>query len=82
MTISLDLERVMAKARMLGRNRALAERASNFDKPQDSPLSGEWADDPTPSDLAAILELTDPDLIEEACNNYESSYFEAWEEGL
>lgn len=82
MTTSLDLERTLAKARMLGRNRALAERASGFDHPQDSPLSGEWADDPTPSGLAATLELTDPDLIQEACNNYESSYFEAWTEGL
>ncbi len=85
MAINLDLERTLAQARMLGRNRALAERASRFAGPAENPLSGEWVGDPTPSSLAEFLNLDTTDgsgVIEEACDNYEAAYQEAWVEGL
>lgn len=81
---NLNLERLLAQARMLGRNRALAERACGLEQ-NESPLSGEWAGEPTPSSLAEYLGLDTTDgsgTIEAVCDNYESAYAEAWKEGL
>jgi len=83
-TIHLNLERACAQARMLGRNRALAERASNLEQ-NDSPLSGEWSGDPTPSSLGDYLGVDDTwdvGSIEAICESYEQAYAEAWEQGL
>jgi hypothetical protein len=41
-----------------------------------SPLSGEWADDPTPATLQANYGLTD-DELDEACDVYEDAFCQA-----
>lgn len=41
-----------------------------------SPLSGEWADDPTPTTLARDFELAEED-VDEACEAYEDGFYEA-----
>ena len=42
-----------------------------------APLSGEWADGPTPQDLQRRFDLSD-DLLDEACTVYEGAYYEAY----
>lgn len=54
-----------------------AEDASLADAP--SPLSGEWAGDPTTTSLMRDLGLdpheTNPDMIDHLCNSYEDGYW-------
>jgi beta-glucanase (GH16 family) len=41
-----------------------------------SPLSGEWADGPTPQTLQHDFELNDDD-VDEACDLYEAAFYQA-----
>jgi hypothetical protein len=71
-------------ARKLGAERgqndaafALAEGQYGEPRP---PLSGEFADDPTPVSLAREIGLRSAaDLFDVICSEYEDAYYDAWE---
>lgn len=48
-----------------------------------SPLSGEWADDPTPTDVLTALGVDDDDSADELLTTYETAFSEGfWGEVL
>lgn len=53
---------VLAQARMLGHNRGLVESGAGWPSADPTPLSGEWADDPTMATLARSLGVRPPGL--------------------
>lgn len=76
------------KATELGCNAALAERRNGNEEPQESPLSGEWADAPTSRSIAESLGFTQPDDdehhhewvdgLDELGTAWERGYFDTW----
>lgn len=61
-----DIERIKAQARIMGVNRAHSEMAAKWTGPDDTPLSGEWADDPVMATLARSLGVPAPVTLEHA----------------
>lgn len=77
-------------AAKLGTDYALTERRNGATEAQESPLSGEWADDPTDRDIALNVGYApgEDDTIEEMdeyaegrselADAWERGYFDAW----
>ena len=67
-------------AAKLGSTQALAEIDNGAEGPRETPLSGEWADEASPSRIAAAVEYTgtSDSAVDELCNAWERSYFDTW----
>lgn len=60
---------------------AIEDGDPGFEAP--APLSGEWADWPTPQTLADDLELDEEHRgseLDQICTDYELAYYEAWQD--
>ena len=72
------------KAHQHGTEYALAERANGATEARTGPLSGEWADDPTPRSVAYNVGWTTVDTdeeqeaVDELADAWERGYFDAW----
>ena len=80
----MDITAIHDKAAELGAAYARAEQQNGATEPREAPLSGEWADDPTPRDVArnaGYFEDDDPEIIDEIATAWENGYFDAWEHG-
>ncbi|WNN95097.1 hypothetical protein SEA_MAGRITTE_146 [Microbacterium phage Magritte] len=64
----------------LGSQQALAERRSGALEPRESPLSGEWAGDVSPSQIASSVGYTGTSdgAVDELCDAWERCYFDTW----
>ena len=71
-------------AHKLGTEYALQERAAGRTEPRESPLSGEWADDPTPLQIAGNVQYFPTysdgiaEDITELADAWERGYHDAW----
>ena len=77
----MDITAIHDKAAELGAERARIEQQNGATEPREAPLSGEWADDPTPRDVArnaGYFEDDDPEIIDEIATAWENGYFDAW----
>lgn len=75
------LDRITAQAAALGSSQAEDEFSAGHDNPVDAPLSGEWAGDLTPADLATrcgFSPYNDADSSA-ACEAFEDAYFGTWQ---
>ncbi len=77
----MDFTGILDTAATHGTEYALQERANGATEPREAPLSGEWADDPSPRDIArnaGYFEDDDPEIIDEIATAWENCYFDAW----
>lgn len=77
----MDITGILDTAAELGAAYARAERENGATEAREAPLSGEWADDPTPRDVArnaGYFEDDDPEIIDEIATAWENGYFDAW----
>lgn len=76
----MDITAIHDKAAELGAERARDEIADGAHQEREAPLSGEWAGDPTPRDVArdAGYEGEDAEEIDEIADAWENGYFDAW----
>ena len=77
----MDFESMRRRAYRMGRSHATACIAAGWMTPAEAPLSGEWADEPTPDDVLTDLGVT-PDTVDEVdvdelLGSWEAGYFEA-----
>lgn len=65
----------------LGSQQALAEIRNGAEEPRESPLSGEWADEVSPSRIAAAVSYTgtSDSAVDELADAWERCYFDTWE---
>ena len=73
---------VIAKARKMGADRGKADAVfaiaeGLYGEPRE-PLSGEWADEPTPKSVMNELGL-DEGYHQEVLDAYEDAYYDAWD---
>lgn len=76
-----DFTGILDKATELGGAYARAEQQNGVTEPREAPLSGEWADDPTPREIArnaGYFEDDDPEIIDEIATAWENGYFDTW----
>ena len=76
-----DITSILDTATKHGGERARIEQQNGATEPREAPLSGEWADDPTPRDVArnaGYFEDDDPESIDEIATAWENGYFDAW----
>ena len=71
------------QASTLGTEYALQEKAGGRTEPQESPLSGEWADGIVPRDIARNVGFADVDsnfgeALDELANAWENAYNDQW----
>lgn len=64
----------------LGSQQALTEIQNGNAGPRETPLSGEWADEASPSRIAAAVGYTGTSdgAVDELCDAWERSYFDTW----
>lgn len=80
----MDITGILDTAAKHGGERARIEQQNGATEAREAPLSGEWADDPTPRDVArnaGYFEDDDPEIIDEISTAWENGYFDAWEHG-
>lgn len=71
-------------AHKAGTEYALQERANGATEPREAPLSGEWADDPTPWRIAVDVGFQGEDdengwdAVSELADAWERGYFDVW----
>lgn len=67
-------------AARLGAEYALNQKASGATEPREAPLSGEWAGEPTPRDIAESVGFSEEDAegISELCDAWENAYFDVF----
>lgn len=64
-----------------GRTYAESQIAFGGTEPRESPLSGEWADDPDPREIALRHGLDDDEYTDAVLDEWEAGYFSApWPE--
>ena len=71
----MDITGILDTAANHGGERARIEQQNGATEPREAPLSGEWADDPTPRDVArnaGYFEDDDPEIIDEIATAYRS----------
>ncbi len=76
----MDITGILDTAVKQGGEYARIEQQNGATEPRAAPLSGEWADDPTPRDVArnaGYFEDDDPEIA----TAWENGYFDAWEHG-
>ena len=64
----MDITGILDTAAKHGSERARIEQQNGATEAREAPLSGEWADDPTPRDVArnaGYFEDDDPEIIDE-----------------
>ena len=76
----MDITGILDTAAEHGGERARIEQQNGAAEPREAPLSGEWADDPTPRDVAHSAGYfdDDPEIIDEIATAWENGYFDAW----
>ena len=74
----MDITGIMDTAAKHGGERARIEQQNGATEPREAPLSGEWADDPTPRDVARNAGYFDDPEIDEIATAWENGYFDAW----
>ena len=75
-----NITAVLDAAAKHGGERARIEQQNGATEPREAPLSGEWADDPTPRDVArdAGYGGEDAEEIDEIADAWENGYFDTW----
>lgn len=76
-----NFDAILDKAAELGGAYARAEQQNGATEPREAPLSGEWADDPTPREVArnaGYFEDDDPEIQDEIATAWENGYFDTW----